>query len=112
MLGGGAVPFPPQRRCIMARRASRFAVAGVLFVLGAALAADEKAIPGVGPAGEIKKLHTKFGFTEGPVGDADGNVYFSDIPNAKIHKIDASGTLSTFRAESNNANGLMINAKG
>jgi gluconolactonase len=76
------------------------------------LAADEKAIPEVGPTGEIKKAQTGFKFTEGPIGDSKGNVYFSDIPNAKIHKIDASGKLSVFRDNSNSANGLMINAKG
>ena len=96
----------------MAQRAGRFAVAGVLFFLGAAIAADEKAIPGVGPTGEIKKVHTGCKFTEGPIGDADGNVYFSDIPNELIHKIDAGGKVSVFREKSNNANGLMINAKG
>lgn len=96
----------------MARRASRFAVAGGLFLLGAAMAADEKAIPGVGPSGEIKKVHTGCKFTEGPIGAADGSVYFSDIPNELIHKIDASGKVSTFREKSNSANGLMISAKG
>src|SRR5437763_9736601 len=96
----------------MARRAARFAVAGALFVVGATLVADEKAIPGVGPAGEIKKVHTGAKFTEGPIGDAHGNVYFSDIPNEKIHKIDADGKVTVFREKSNNANGLMINAKG
>jgi sugar lactone lactonase YvrE len=44
--------------------------------------------------------------------DAHGNVYFSDIPNEKIHKIGAEGKLSIFRDKSNSANGLMINAKG
>jgi gluconolactonase len=83
------------------------------LVAGAvATAQDNKPIAGVGPAGEIKKLHSEFKFTEGPAPDADGNVYFSDIPNEKVHKIDASGKLSVFREKSNNANGLMVNAKG
>lgn len=87
--------------------------AGALFLitLGGTFAADDK-IPGVGPAGEIKKLYSGAKFTEGPIGDASGNVYFSDIPNEKIHKIDAEGKPSVFREKSNNANGLMINAKG
>lgn len=79
---------------------------------GTVLAQDVKPIAGVGPAGAIKKLHTDFKFTEGPAADADGNVYFSDIPNEKIHKIDAAGKLSTFREKSNTSNGLMVNAKG
>ena len=86
----------------------------LLLSIGLALAADEapKPIPGVGPAGEIVKLHTGFKFTEGPAADRDGNVYFSDIPNERIHKVDAKGKLSVFREKSNRANGLMLNAKG
>jgi gluconolactonase len=94
------------------RSISRWVVAGLLFAVGAVVAADEKMIPGVGPAGEIKKAQTGFKFTEGPIGDPDGNVYFSDIPNEKIHKISADGKLGVFRDKSNSANGLMINAKG
>ena len=77
-------------------------------------AEDEKvkAIPGIGPAGPITKLHTGFKFTEGPAADRDGNVYFSDIPNQRIHKVDADGKLSVFREKSNHANGLMLNARG
>ena len=86
----------------------------LMLSIGLALAADEapKPIPGVGPAGEIVKLHTGFKFTEGPAADRDGNVYFSDIPNERIHKVDAKGKLSVFREKSNRANGLMVNAKG
>ncbi len=77
-------------------------------------AADEttKPIPGVGPTGAVVKLHTGFKFTEGPAADREGNVYFSDIPNQRIHKVDAAGKLSVFREESKHANGLMLNSKG
>jgi gluconolactonase len=75
-------------------------------------AAQEGAIKGVGPSGPIKKAHTSFKFTEGPAADTEGNVYFTDIPNERIHKIDAQGQLSVFREKSNFANGLMVNAKG
>jgi gluconolactonase len=75
-------------------------------------AKQPKAIPGIGPKGEIKKLHTDFKFSEGPAQDAEGNVYFSDIPNEKILKTDLAGKLTTFREKSNFANGLMVNAKG
>jgi gluconolactonase len=94
----------------------------VILILGLALAglagavpsaADEPTpIPGIGPAGKIVKLHTGFKFTEGPAADREGNVYFSDIPNERIHKVDAKGQLSVFREKSNHANGLMRNAKG
>jgi gluconolactonase len=77
------------------------------------LADEEKGtIPTLGRIGTPVKLHTKFGFTEGPAADRDGNVYFSDIPRSKIWKVDTKGKLTLFRDKSNNANGLMVNAKG
>ncbi|WP_439631015.1 SMP-30/gluconolactonase/LRE family protein [Gemmata sp.] len=93
----------------------RFVKALALFALVAAgVAAEDKkaAVPGIGPAGEIKKAHSGFKFTEGPAADAHGNAYFSDIPNERVHKIDADGKLSVFREKSNFANGLMVIAKG
>lgn len=75
-------------------------------------AQEPKAIPGVGPVGPITKLHTGFAFTEGPAADAQGNVYFTDIPNERIHKIDLENKLSTVREKSGFANGLMVNAQG
>jgi gluconolactonase len=83
---------------------------GCLAAVGAA--ADDAPIPGIGPKGEIVKLHTGFAFTEGPAADADGNVFFSDIPNSRIHKVDAAGKLSIFREPSNHTNGTMFNAEG
>lgn len=74
--------------------------------------AKTKAIPGIGPVGPIVKLHGGFKFTEGPAADRHGNVYFSDIPNQRIHKVDAGGKLSVFRVKSNHANGLMLDSKG
>jgi gluconolactonase len=97
-----------------ARRAIPMLVSMLSLGLTAFSAADEKptSIPGVGPTGKISKLHTDFKFTEGPAADRDGNVYFSDIPNERIHKSDTDGKLSLFRAKTNRANGLMVNAKG
>ncbi|MGH7168712.1 MAG: SMP-30/gluconolactonase/LRE family protein [Gemmataceae bacterium] len=69
-------------------------------------------IAGIGPIGPIVKLHGDFKFTEGPAADRDGNVYFCDIPNQRIHKVDADGKLSIVREKSNRSNGLMFNAKG
>jgi gluconolactonase len=74
--------------------------------------AGDRPIPGIGPTGKMVKLHGGFKFTEGPAADADGNVYFSDIPDEKIYKVDRAGKLSVFTDKSNHANGLMVNAKG
>lgn len=89
----------------------RFAVACLFFAAGTSLAQDPP-VPGVGPAGPVKKMDGKYAFTEGPAADGDGNVYFSDIPNKAIHKIDPAGKVTVFRDKSNSANGLMVNAKG
>lgn len=70
--------------------------------------AAEAQVEGI-EVGKPKQLFTDFAFTEGPAKDAEGNVYFTDIPNARIHRISADGKLSTFREKSYHANGLMYN---
>jgi gluconolactonase len=91
----------------------RGAAACVLLAAGVTLA-DDKAgsVPGVGPAGPVQKVDGTYAFTEGPAAAPDGGVYFSDIPNKKIHKIDPAGKVALFRDNSNSANGLMVNPKG
>jgi len=69
-------------------------------------------IPGIGPAGEIKKLHSGLQFTEGPAWDGKGNLYFSDIPANRIYRMDSSGELTVFLEPSNFANGLMFDRHG
>jgi len=64
--------------------------------------------PGIGPAGPIEKIATGFQFTEGPAADADGNLYFTDIPNNRIHKLATDGTLNVFVEPSGHCNGLMV----
>ena len=59
-----------------------------------------------------KKLAGNFKFTEGPAADAQGNVYFSDIPNNRILKWSVDGKLSTFLEKSGGANGLYFDKDG
>jgi gluconolactonase len=66
----------------------------------------------VAPDAKAEKLAGGFGFTEGPIADAQGNVYFADIPNNKILKWSLDGKLSTFRENTNGANGQDIDDKG
>ncbi len=47
-------------------------------------------------------------FTEGPAADINGDVYFSDIPENKIFKIDAQGKVVLFAENTAKTNGLMI----
>ncbi|MBD3672274.1 MAG: SMP-30/gluconolactonase/LRE family protein [Planctomycetaceae bacterium] len=51
-------------------------------------------------------------FTEGPAVNNQGEVFFTDIPNGKIHKIAADGTVSVFVDNSPGVNGLMFGADG
>ena len=51
-------------------------------------------------------------FTEGPAVDAEGNVFFSDIPNSRIHKISTDGNVTVFRENTGEANGLMFGPDG
>jgi gluconolactonase len=51
-------------------------------------------------------------FTEGPAVDKQGNVFFSDIPNNRIHKISTDGAVSVFKEDTGGANGLMFGPDG
>jgi gluconolactonase len=62
-------------------------------------------------AGEVRKLGGGMKFTEGPIADGRGNVYFSDIPNNRIMKWDGK-ELSTWREDSGGANGLRFDKDG
>jgi len=94
----------------MIHRSFAVAAAGWLLAVAAASAADP--IPGIGPAGEVKKLHTGLQFTEGPASDGQSNLYFSDVAGNKLHKVDATGELTTVLDPSKHTNGLMVNAAG
>jgi gluconolactonase len=61
---------------------------------------------------KIEKLAGDFQFTEGPAADANGDIYFTDIPNNRIHKWALDGTLTTFRENSGGANGLYFDKDG
>jgi gluconolactonase len=52
------------------------------------------------------------GFTEGPAANAKGEVFFTDIPKSKIHKIGLDGKVGVFAEETGGANGLMFGANG
>jgi gluconolactonase len=59
-----------------------------------------------------EKITGGFRFTEGPAADQEGNIYFTDIPNNRIHKWSLDGKLSTFMENSGGANGLMFDKDG
>ena len=89
-----------------------FRVAFLFAVLSSSFACAADPIPGIGPAGPVETIQEGFAFTEGPAWDGKGNLYFSDIPNARIHRLDTQAKVSTFTDKSGYSNGLMFNAAG
>jgi len=53
-----------------------------------------------------------FKSTRGPTSNANGEVFFADTTNNKIHRIDLEGKISDFVTDSGNAHGLSIGADG
>jgi sugar lactone lactonase YvrE/enterochelin esterase-like enzyme len=51
-------------------------------------------------------------FTEGPAANAQGEVFFNDIPNSKTYKIGLDGQVSVFLADSKRANGQAFGPDG
>lgn len=74
--------------------------------------AAEDPLAELGPVGKIKQVATGFGFVEGPADDGHGNLYFTDIPNSRIHRLAADGSISIFDDDSHHANGLMFTPGG
>lgn len=83
----------------------------ISFVIsGLVYAADDN--PAVSFDPNLMELAGGFQFTEGPAVDKDGNIFFTDIPNNRIHKWSADGKLSTFLENSEGANGLYFDKDG
>ena len=90
-------------------------LAGLLaiFAVGSYQAsAQETPLARITPVGEIETVKTGFAFTEGPAWDPRGSLYFSDIPNATIHRLSEGDKLSTFTDDSKHTNGIMVAADG
>ena len=64
------------------------------------------------PDAKVVRLAGDFGFTEGPAADAEGNVYFTDIPNERILKWSPQDGVTIFREQSGRANGLRFDQDG
>jgi gluconolactonase len=93
---------------------SRVAIAVfvALFALPAAVQAQD-GIPGVLAPGVASELVQEgFTFTEGPVGTADGSLYFSDIRVNRVFLLDAAGKIAVARENTNGSNGLAFTRAG
>lgn len=88
----------------------------ILFLLmGSAMVAAQDTpheSPVIAKGATLEKLSGVFSFTEGPASDKDGNVYFTDQPNDRIHKWSVDGKLTTFLEPAGRSNGLCFDKKG
>jgi sugar lactone lactonase YvrE len=66
----------------------------------------------LGADSEWQVVSEGHGFTEGPAVNAKGEVFFTDIPNSRIHKIALDGKASIFAEDTGKANGLMFGPDG
>jgi gluconolactonase len=82
----------------------------LLFAYSNLLSADES-YP-VRSGAEVQTLATGFKFVEGPAYGPDGKLYFSDIPNSRIHTWCPSQGISVFLEPSGRSNGLIFDSKG
>jgi len=60
----------------------------------------------------LKKLSNQYSFTEGPVADKSGDVFFTDQPNNRIVKWSTDGKLSVYMENAGRANGLYFDLEG
>lgn len=66
----------------------------------------------LGENSEWQLVGEGYGFTEGPAVNTKGEVFFTDIPNSRIHKIGLDGKVTVFAEDTGKANGLMFGADG
>ena len=66
----------------------------------------------VAPGATVRRLATGFGFLEGPAADPDGNLFFTDIPNERIHRWSPPNGVTIFHEGSGRANGLRFDLDG
>ena len=83
-----------------------------LLLIG--LRAFAQGIPGVvAPRAQPELVQEGFIFTEGPVGTADGGLFFSDIREpSKTYRMDPGGKISVVREKTNSTNGLALMKNG
>ena len=95
------------------KRCAVFAASLLVGLIAPALAQEPSAVPGVvAPGVEPQLVQEGFKFTEGPVGTAEGTLYFSDIRANRTYLLETGGKISVVRENTNGANGLALTADG
>ena len=110
--GNGVVPG----LVLELRHAMVLMISAILFaicVCGVSLAQEESDAAAILPVGEVEEVKAGFTFTEGPAWSPHGALFFTDIPNAKIHQLfEHRNTVGTFTSDSGHANGVLVDASG
>lgn len=115
LLAGGLVCLFGEVENTFGQEAKEGGAKGSQAVAKSPVAGDLIEFPG---AGQVKKLHDGFKFTEGPAYDGKRYLYFTDIPNNHILRTDVSGypdrvgPAEVFLEESKSCNGLMFDGQG
>lgn len=82
----------------------------LMMSITSSIGAASASIP-IAPGAELTRAATGFSFTEGPTADLQGNVFFTDQPNDRIHLWNAqTGEVSVFLEPSGRSNGLFFTA--
>ena len=82
---------------------------GVLLTLSS-LSQPSLAQSPIAPDAKVSVV-TRVAFTEGPAWHPSGNIYFSDIVNNRIMRVDPNGELHVYRAPSGRSNGLLFDTE-
>jgi len=64
------------------------------------------------PGEDWQLVSDGYRFTEGPIANAKGEVFFNDIPNAKTYKVGLDGKVSLYLEDSQRANGQAFSPEG
>ena len=71
-------------------------IVSLLFVATPFVANAQKSKSIIASGAQLERLADGFSFTEGPIADKKGNVYFTDQPNDKVYMWSVDGVLSEF----------------
>ena len=86
-------------------------IISLLFLATPFIANAQKSKSIIAPDAKVEKLADSFKFTEGPIADKKGNVYFTDQPNDLIMIWSIDGKLSEF-GSFGRANGMYFDRDG
>jgi gluconolactonase len=97
----------------MSRAVAGWIAVCLICLVPTAASAQDMALSGVLLDGEGWQLVSQgHKFTEGPAVDAEGRVYFTDVPESKIFRVEPDGKVTLFDDKTANTNGLMFGPDG